>query len=154
MCFASSRTAYPPLLERFISKLDPASDIFPTEVYVAEIEKILEGWSSALCQSVHDHEVFRASLSESIVASSLRPSETITLRATKPLHIERRSFRDAETTSRESFLSNWAAYLASFAKLQLVELEIYGIHIVSKSPLRVDTELHCDILGMRRRWNT
>jgi hypothetical protein len=89
MCFASSRTAYPPLLERFISKLDPAADVFPTEVYVAEIEKILEGWSAALCRSVHDHEVFRASLSEGIVASSLRPFEAITLRATKPLHIER-----------------------------------------------------------------
>jgi tetratricopeptide (TPR) repeat protein len=150
MCFVSSRTAYPPLLERFIAKLDPAADIFPTEVYVAEIEKILQGWSAALCSSAHDLEVFRASLSESIVASSLQPSETIALRASKPLHIERRSFRDTETTSRESFLSNWAAYLDSFAKLELVELEIYGIHIASESPLRVDTELHCDMVGMGR----
>ena len=146
-CLASSRTAYPPLLERFIAKLDPASDVFPTEVYVAEIEKILEGWSTALCRSVHDSEAISNSLSEGLVASSLQPSETITLRATNPLHIERRSFRAAETTSREGFLRSWAAYIASFASLQMVELEIFAIRIVGESPLRVDTELHCDMVG-------
>jgi tetratricopeptide (TPR) repeat protein len=31
--------------------------------------------------------------------------------------------------------------------LQLVELEIYGIRIASESPLRVETELHCDMVG-------
>ncbi len=148
VCLASSRTAYPPLLERFIAKLDPVTDVFPTEVYVAQIEKLLEGWSAALCRSVHDPDSIRDGLSERITASSWQPSETITLRATKPLHIERRSFRGKETTSRESFISGWAAYLASFVSLQLVELEIYAIRIVSESPLHVDTELHSDLLGM------
>jgi len=147
VCLASSRTSYPPLLEKFIAKLDPATDVFPTEVYAAEIEKLLADWSAALCRSVHDLDSIRRSLSESITASSLQPSETITLRATVPLHIERRSFRGKETTNRESFLNGWEAYIASFASLQVVELEIYAVRIVSESPLRVDTDLHCDLVG-------
>lgn len=146
-CFESSRTAYPPLLERFIEKLDPAADIFPTEVYVAELEKQLAGWSAALCHSVHDTKVISGDLSGNLVASSLRPSETITLRASLPLHIERRSFHGAETTVREDFLSSWAMYVAPYAALHLAEFEIYAIRITSQLPLRVETEIHCDLVG-------
>jgi tetratricopeptide (TPR) repeat protein len=147
-CFESSRTAYPPLLERFIEKLDPAADIFPTEVYVLELEKLLTGWSAALCRSVHDTKVISGDLSGNLVASSLRASETITLRASLPLHIERRSFRGAETTEREGFLSSLAMYVAPYTALHLAEFEIYAIRIASQLPLRVETEIHYDLVGL------
>jgi tetratricopeptide (TPR) repeat protein len=147
VCLASSRTAYPPLLERFIAKLDPATDVFPTEIYVAEIEKVLDAWSTALCHSLHQTEVIRDSLSSNLMASPLQPSETIPLRAEGPLRIERRSFRNAEAIGSENFLMNWAEYVSTFAALRIVELEVYGIRIAAESPLSVDTELRYDLVG-------
>jgi hypothetical protein len=137
-CFASSRTAYPPLLERFIDKLDPAADVFPAEVYVVELESILAVWSVALCKTVHDAKAISDNLSEDLVASSFHPSETLALRVTMPLRTERRLFLSGETTRRERFLNSWTEYVAQYAALQLVEFEIYSIHIVDESPLRVE----------------
>src|ERR1700735_3689322 len=50
-CLVGSRVSYPPLLERFIQKLNPASDVFPSEVYVATINKTLKRWSQFLCNA-------------------------------------------------------------------------------------------------------
>src|SRR5450432_1677064 len=147
VCVASSRTSYPPLLERFIAKLDPAADVFPTEQYVAEIEKVLAGWSAALTRSAHDVEAIRGNLAAGLAASPLGPSATVLLRTTGPLRIERRSFAPPPTTDREGFLANWAAYVLSFASLETVELEIYGIRITAESPLQVDTDVHFNLVG-------
>src|SRR5664279_1714820 len=86
VCLAGLRAAYPPPLERFIAKLDPASDDFPTEQYAEEITRILTEWSVSLCRSLHDPKtILGENLSAGITASSLQPSETIALRTTGPL---------------------------------------------------------------------
>jgi tetratricopeptide (TPR) repeat protein len=145
-CLASARQSYPPLLERFISKLDPAADDFPCEVYVLEIEKVLASWSDALSKTVRDHEVIRDRLSTD-VASSLLVSETTPLRTAGALRIERRFFRSQETKGAESLLKNWIAYLKPLVSIELVELQIYGIRVTAESPLRVETEMRCDFVG-------
>src|SRR5450432_2362357 len=147
VCVASSRTSYPPLLERFIAKLDPAADVFPTEQYVAEIEKVLAGWSAALMRSAHDVEGVRVGLAANIAASPLVPSATVPLRTASPLRVERRSFASAPLSGLDGFLAGWTSYVASFAALETVELEIYGIRIAAESPLRVETDLHFDLVG-------
>jgi len=148
VCLAASRTAYPPPLERFIAKLDPASDDFPSEQYAEEITKVLTGWSASLCRTLHDPKVILGdNLSAGLSASSLQPSETIPLRTTGPLRIERRIFRGPEVGGREKFLESWAAYLVPLAALHVAELEIYGVRFVSESPLRVYTVLRCDLVG-------
>lgn len=145
-CLASSRTSYPPLLDRFIAKLDPATDVFPTEVYVVEIEKVLAGWSAELRGTAIGRDAMRASLSERLRASSMHPSKTTALRTAKPLRVERRYFA-TEVDGREKFLESWADYLSDFASVETAEYEVYGVRVVSESPLVVDTEIHYDIVG-------
>jgi tetratricopeptide (TPR) repeat protein len=145
-CLASARQSYPPLLERFIAKLDPASDDFPFEVYAVDIEKVLALWSDAWCKTIHDNETLRGSLSHNVIASLL-VSDSTPLRATGPLRIERRFFQGPETKDVESLLKDWSVYLSPLASLQLVELEIYGIRVITESPLRVETEMRCDLVG-------
>jgi Tfp pilus assembly protein PilF/peroxiredoxin len=146
-CFATSRTAYPPQLEGLIAKLDPALDNFPSEVYAEEISKILENWNVSLCRSVHDVGALRANLADSLVSCSFQPSQTIPLRTNGALRIERRLFQDSLTSSRESFLNRFTAYLSPFTSLEMLELEIYGISVIADSPLRVETHLRCDLVG-------
>jgi tetratricopeptide (TPR) repeat protein len=136
------------LLEKFISKLDPAADVFPTEVYAAEIGDVLSAWSSALCHSTHDAASIHETLSSTLAASSLKPSDTKPLRSTGPLRIERRFFKGPEVLGRDKFLAEWSTYVASFSTLHVVELSIYGVQVLSESPLRVSTEVHCDFVGM------
>ena len=145
-CLPSARQAYPPLLERFIAKLDPEADDFPCEVYVIGIEKVLASWRDAWCSSVHDHEVFRRSLSTGVV-SSLQVSETNPIRTAGPLRIERLIFHGPNTRGVESVIKSWATYLTPLASLDLVELQIYGIRVTSESPLRVETEMRCDLVA-------
>jgi tetratricopeptide (TPR) repeat protein len=146
-CLPGSRTSYPPLLERFIAKLDPTSDVFPTEVYVAEIEKILNEWSSTLCLSIHSRDPIQANLGENLKGTFLQKSETTVLRSGQSLHVERRSFHSPVTTNREEFLKSWSAYLELFVKLRVADFEIYGVRIATESPLRVETDIHYDFVG-------
>ena len=145
-CLASARQSYPPLLEKFIAKLDPAADDFPCEVYVVEIEKVLAAWRDAWCKSITDHQVMRGSVSRDVVAS-LSVAETAPLRTTGPLRTERRFFRGSESKGVESLLQEWSRYLTPLVSLALVELQIYEIHVVSESPLRLETEMRCDLVG-------
>jgi tetratricopeptide (TPR) repeat protein len=144
-CLASSRQSFPPLLERFIAKLDPAADDFPCEVYAAEIDKVLTAWSDGLCKE--SREVLRGSLSHNLVAS-VRISDTVPMRAAGPIRIERRSFHQPEMIAVEHFVKDWNTYLSPLESLRVAELEIYGIRVVSQSPLRVETDLRCDFVGM------
>jgi tetratricopeptide (TPR) repeat protein/peroxiredoxin len=147
-CLATSRSSYPPLLERFIAKLDPTADVFPTEIYVAEIGKIFNEWSGKLCQSIQARDSIQASLSEGLQGSSLQDFETIVLRSGKPLQIERRFFRRAATANREEFLKSWSNYINLFATLRVADFEIYGVRIAAQSPLRVETDIRYDFVGV------
>jgi Flp pilus assembly protein TadD/peroxiredoxin len=133
-----------------MANLDPASDDFPTEIYAQEIQQILDEWSAALRQSAHDQAAIRNHLSENLRASSLLPSHTQPLRSHLPLLIEKRIFNGHETLARENFLRDWAAYIDPWIALETVELQIYGIRATASSPLTVDTDLRCDLVGKTR----
>jgi len=134
------------MLAKFIEKLDPASDDFPTEVYADQIQQVLDEWSTSLCRSVHDQGAIVGHLSQDLRASTLS-SKTIPLRSHGPLAIERRVFDGSEATGRESFVSEWLGYFAPFAELDTAEVQIYGIRVTGESPLSVDTDLRCDLVG-------
>jgi Flp pilus assembly protein TadD/peroxiredoxin len=146
-CMSPNPTAYPPQLQNIISKLDPANDDFPTEEYVQELEKLLAAWSIAVRSSVRDLKPIRDDLANAVLASLFQPSETKVLRGTGPIRIERRAFPAPRSRSREAALSSLSSYLSSFSEVELLELEIFDIRIVSDSPLRVDTELRYDLVG-------
>jgi hypothetical protein len=120
---------------------------FICEQYVESIQHVLGSWSASLCSSAHDTNAIRLHLSESLLGCSLSPSETVPLRATGPLRIERLIFRGQETSGREKFVTEWAEYLASFASIESFELQIYGIRVTGAAPLSVDTDIRFDLVG-------
>ena len=146
-CTSAAKTVYPPLLERFIQKLDPASDDFPSEVYAAEISNTLARWTDSLRQSPRETSAISSDLSEDLAACSWQPSRVDPLRSSGALKIERRFFQGAPSRGQQDFLKSWSKYLSTFAKLDVVELEIFGVRITSDSPLRIETDLRCDLVG-------
>jgi len=147
ICLAASKNSYPPLLQQFIDKLDPANDDFKCEQYAAEIERVLDAWSASLCSSAHDTSSFQSHFSVSIQGCSFVPSETVPLRIGGPLQIERRAFH-GPLVNRKKFVAELTGYFGSFQSLKTVELEIYGVRVTGESPLTLDTDIRCDIVGM------
>jgi tetratricopeptide (TPR) repeat protein len=149
LCFATSKTLYPPLLERFIGKLDPTADDFLIERYAAGIQPVLDMWSSSLCDSVKNTEAIRLHVAESLRASSLVPSEVVALRKEPPLRIERRIYRGEAIDDAEKFLAEWTTYLASFATIESFELQIFGIRVTSRvGDTEVDTDIRFNLVGI------
>ena len=150
-CLATSRTSYPPLLEKFISRLDPAADDFLCEQYAETVQQVLDAWIVSLRKPALDAnraaDAIKNHLAEAMSAFPLSPSETIPLRATGPLQIERRIFRGPELAGREKFIAELRAYLATFSAIETLELEIYGIRVTSESPLSVDTDIRFALVG-------
>ncbi len=149
-CFAASRTSYPPLLEKFIDKLDPAFDDFACEQYAAGINAVLSAWSASLCNSDHGIGEIRAHLSEQFGGRSMFPSQAITLRSNGPLRIERRIFEGEQIADREKFVAALKEYFSGWGALDTAEFEIYGIRATSEPSLVVDTDVRCYFVGSAR----
>jgi tetratricopeptide (TPR) repeat protein len=135
------------MLAKFIGKLDPSSDVFAAEACTAQIQQRLEAWSASFCKSIDDAGLLASDLSEHLQACSLVPLKTTQLRTHGPLLVERRFFGKPETTSRDTFIKDWRGYLSPWSLLATVELQIYGARITGESPLTVDTDLRCDLVG-------
>ncbi len=154
-CLVSARNSYPPLLQRFIDKLDSTADVFPTEVYVVELEKALATWSAALQSGkAGAAEALRSVVAEQIAFSSTQSVTTQPLRNTAPLLVERYEFGGPTSGSREGFVHAWSESLAKFAHIELAEFEIYGLRILSESPLRIQSDIHYDFVGVATGGNT
>jgi tetratricopeptide (TPR) repeat protein len=151
LCFATSKTLYPPLLERFIRKLDPAADDFVGEQYAARIQPVLDLWSSSVRASTQNTEGIRPHLAHSLRATSLVPAEIVALRKEQPLKAERRVYGGEEIDGAETFLAAWTAYLAPLASIETFELQIYGTHITGNlgtdSSPEVDTDIRFNLVG-------
>ena len=146
-CFAGARTFYPPLLERFIQKLDPAADVFPTEVYAAELGKTLATWSAALCQSPADAQTVMSFLAPDASGASLQPASVVPVGTKPPLRVERRSFGDP-SLDRAGLLRSWVEYASSFERMDVAEFEIYGVRVLGEQPLRIESEIQYDLVGL------
>jgi tetratricopeptide (TPR) repeat protein len=148
LCLGTSPTLYPPLLEKFIAKLDPVADDFVGERHAAEIQPVLDSWSSSVRNSARNADVIQLHLSESLSACSLLPSKTVPLRTAPPLETERRIFASQENIGREKFIAEWTAYLAAFASVETFDLQIYGIRVTGDLPVSVDTDIHFNLVGI------
>lgn len=146
-CLSSSPTPYPPLLARFISKLDPFSDSFLCEQHAVGIQRALDSWITALCASAPAIAIIRSYLSESLTACSLSPSETLPVRKSGPLQIERRDSQAPQSKSAEKFIAELTSCLDAFAKLESLTLDLYGIRISKPSPLTVNTDIRYNLVG-------
>jgi hypothetical protein len=140
--------SYPPLLERFIAKLDPAQDVFISEVYVAELESLLARWSESIRTSVRDNSSLVASPEDNLIACSFAPIKITQLRADGPLRVETRMSPAPQMMSRSVFLAGWTRYLASFQMLDVIDFEIYGFRMVEGgASVRAETDIAYNLVG-------
>ena len=148
-CLAVSRGAYPPLLERFIAKLDPAADGFHCERYAAEIQPSLKNWTGVVLTSPYHTGALESCLSESFQGCSMSSTSITPLRSSGPLHIERRSF-EGRAEGRAVFLSSWGDWLSSLASVRTFELQIFGYRLRDEPPLMLETKIAYELVGTTR----
>ncbi|MBB5327939.1 FG-GAP-like repeat-containing protein [Tunturiibacter gelidoferens] len=146
-CLATSRTLYPPLLERFLAKLDPAADIFVCEQYAVGIIEVLDSWVASICAERPVTGAIRSHLAESLTACSMAQFQAVPLRNSGALYVERRSFQTSQGSSPEKFLAGLTTYLAPYAKVETLELDLCGIRIATTSPLIIDTDIRYNLVG-------
>jgi Tfp pilus assembly protein PilF len=142
-CRPLSRTAYPPPLAKFISKLKPAADDFLCEQYFAEIEPIVNSWMAD-----RDPSALQRVLAPEFKGCSLYPSQTIALRSSGPLRIERRICSGAETSGPESFGQEWHSWLASLVSMQSSQLQIDSVRTTGNAPLSIATDIRFNLVGL------
>jgi tetratricopeptide (TPR) repeat protein len=135
------------MLSRFISKLDPSQDVFPTELYAAEIERMLTALSASIRRSVEVSDGLRQILSEDVLATPLTPSRTEPLRTSGLLQTERRFFGGQNKIRREAFVDNFASYLRPWSSIETAEMAIFGIRITGENPVAVDTDVRFYVIG-------
>jgi tetratricopeptide (TPR) repeat protein len=135
------------MLAKFISKLDPAHDVFPTELHVAEIDQALSALCASLRHSVEGTDVLKQLLSEEVLATSLTPSRTEPLRASGPLRTEKRSFGSQQRIGRNAFLDNFVSYTHPWSVIETSEMAIYGVRITGETPVTVETDIRFYLVG-------
>jgi tetratricopeptide (TPR) repeat protein len=135
------------MLAKFISKLDPSQDVFPSEVYVAEIDRALSALCASLRHRVEGCDLLKQILSERVLVTGLTPSRTEELRAHGPLRSERRSFSSQRTIDRDAFLNDFASYTRSWSSIETAEMAIYGVHLTGETPVTVETDIWFYLVG-------
>jgi tetratricopeptide (TPR) repeat protein len=136
-------------LDDVLRLVAPGADDFVTEKYAFEIARLLNDWSLALKAAPPALDVLASFLDASLEATPLASNQESSVRAGSGIDVIRRRFAANPVTSRERFLSEMKAYLASFARVETAEFEIVGIKEVANSPLTVQTEIRYSFVGTR-----
>ena len=145
-CLMTSHPFYPPSLQTFIDMLDPAADVFVGERYVAEIQPLLDAWTTLARGGRRTLDALRRSLHAGFEGSSLQASETTVLRDSGPLRIEKRRFK-AACQGRDAFLRGWQGWLGSLREVNTLELEIFAYSVSASVPLRMETSIAYTLTG-------
>ena len=146
-CFLKSKSDFAPSIQRFFPQIHPGADEFITEKYAAELDILLRRWSETLCVTGFAPQSLRPLISPMIVATQLAEATVVPLRAHGPIESEKLTFPPPRSFSNSAFLKLLHEYFAPFRQIQIADLQIGGIDIVSSSPLRVHTTIHYDYIG-------
>lgn len=128
----------------------PGSDEYPTEKYALEIDSLLHQWSQSLRESVLNLPNLSKLLSPSLQASSLHPSKEALLRSGYGISATKRQFNEAAPSQPDRFIKELQSWLGPISKVETSEFEIYGIEIISSTPLTVHLDIRYDIVSIRK----
>ena len=147
-CLVHTGSGYAPFLEPFLQQIRPGSDEFIEEEYAVELEQRLITWAESFRAGARDpHHTMREWLAETLEASPLDQPALQELRTHSPLESGKATFPPATAVARDSFLASLERYLAAWTHLDLAEVEIDMIEILSESPLELRTHVHYDFAG-------
>ena len=146
-CFLHAGSGYAPFVEKFLQQIQPGSDDFVAEKYAAELEIRLTSWQEAFRASTRELSAIHDLLSDNLDGSLLNRVDVKPYRSEPPVQSEKVLFTPAERVSRGLFLEALKEYLASFTKIEVVQLRISLIEILSAEPVALRTQIHYDLLG-------
>ncbi|GAC1633841.1 MAG: hypothetical protein NVS9B14_09130 [Candidatus Acidiferrum sp.] len=146
-CLVHSGSGYAPFLEPFLKQIPPGHDEFIAEKYAFELEHLLGGWSAALKTVPRDLRILNESLAENLQGALFDNAAVHTLRANPPIESAKILFPAAATISSRAFLAALNRYLSPFTRIELCDLQIDGIEIVSESPPQLRTQVHYNFAG-------
>ncbi len=136
-------------LEDILRLVPPGSDEFVTEKYAADIQSLLDQWSTALKTNIPGDSVLDKLLHPSIQGANLAPSGKFTLRTDRGIEIVASRFRHEVIAGEKAFLEQLQAWLKDLSHIDVAEFEITSINQTSSSPITVLLEIRYDIVGDR-----
>ena len=146
-CFLLPGSGFAPYLNDFLQHLQPGRDAFPTEQFAAELEVILETWRLTLCGEPPTLQPVEQCLAPMLEASALGEATLTPLRLHPPLVSEKAAYPAAKNTSRAAFAATLQANLAALGKIEVADLQIYGIQVVRETPLQLTTDVQYNLVG-------
>ncbi len=146
-CLLRTGSGYAPFIDGFLKQLRPGADEFITEKYAAELEGILDTWRDSFCSSPRDMQPIKRLLPPTLDATAIGEATLATLRDRPPVESARAIFPRTKACSSTSFVETLNAYLAPISKIEVAELQIYGIEVIGSAPLQLSTDIHYDLVG-------
>jgi len=136
-------------LDDVLRLVDPAADEYVTEKYAFEITRLLDDWAQGLRSSPPALALLAKFLDPSLEASSLAPTQDITLRAGNGIEVFRRRFPSKVVSGRERFLAQIKTYMAPMSRVDTAEFLIVGIEDITGSSPTVLIDIRYDLVGIR-----
>ncbi len=146
-CLLHTGSAYASSVEHFVRLIQPGSDAFVTEKYVAELEISLKAWRDFFCSPSKDLRSLSAILSETLAGAHLAKGQVTAIRSQPPLQSEKVVFPAAERTSSRAFLEGLHAYLASYQTIEVADLHIHQAQVNGTAPLGLTTRMRYALTG-------
>ncbi len=141
-CRFQPKSPFPASLQKFIARVPPGADDFPCEKYAAELEALLAPLSAA----PHDLSVLSRLASVDVKFSAFAAAP-IPLRQIGPINTAKVQFTNSPAQGRSTFLASWKTYLSTFTKIDRAELQIVALHVLTQTPLTLETTLRYKFSG-------
>ncbi len=142
----------PASIDAILRQVEPGSDTFITEKYAEQIEAVLARWTAALTQSAPEFSAVEHSLSASLQATALNPTQRQPLRPLLGLEVSRNQFGNALAVGRAEFAAEFRKFLGIFSSLSTAEFYVVGILLTGtdQSPGALQTRIRYDFVGAGR----
>jgi Flp pilus assembly protein TadD/peroxiredoxin len=134
-------------LDDLLLQIAPGRDEYISEKYAYEIADLLQDWSRGLTSKGELIGSLRMLAHDSVMATSLVPTEVVPVRSKGPIQVAHRKFPTSVRPGRELFLNDMKAYLSSFARIETAEFLVVGID--ANADIAV-TEIRYDFVGSRQ----
>jgi Flp pilus assembly protein TadD/peroxiredoxin len=148
-CFLHTGSTFAPFAQHFVDLIEPGNDEFVTEKYAFALEDILARWGDFLASSSLAPHVRPLAFAPVLLATPLSHATAAPLRrvAPAPISSERVSFPAAEKLPAAVFEDHLRKYLATLGKIDIADMRISGIELVSEAPLRLWTAVQFLLVG-------
>jgi tetratricopeptide (TPR) repeat protein/peroxiredoxin len=114
-------------LDATLLKVNPDLDDFVSEQYAAQIEKILERWSSGLMQSPPKTEAIENSFADGFLGTSPKPAESRQVRSDPALQVHENKFGSDAVLASRDFVRELRSSLSNASQVVTADFQITSI---------------------------